>query len=226
MRRLWCILLACVIPSCGGNSTGPEPTPQYLEPKPLPEPDPQIELSYENLAGWWRSEKLHSIIYGTQADSSIYRGKYFWRFDGKYFLNDPYIGARGESRSYYGMNRELRAIYTDIQFHIVTLTTIETGSLQTPYPSSLGRDTLRSPYPDWITIQLDTILTLKSIPASNYRALFGLSDTTRDISEQMISMSAAEFSALLDSLKSKNVAGQPQFLDQPGTVYRKFRISQ
>ena len=219
MKRLWCILLACVIPSCGGNSTGPEPTPQYPEPEPKPLPDPQIELSYENLTGLWLPEDSGSIVgiiaYGTQADNFIretWDGTR-WSFFGQYFLNDPYIGARGKAFSY-------SSSYSRVTFYIATLTVIKTDSLQTPYPSSLGRDTLRSPYPDWITIKLDTILTLKYIPASNYRELFGLSDTTRDIDEQMLSLSTAEFSALLDSLKSKNVAGQPQFLDRPGVVYQ------
>ena len=217
MKRLWCILLACVIPSCGGNSTGPEPTPQYPEPEPKPLPDPQIELSYENLTGWWqRSEWSGSIAFGTQVDSFIsehWDGRR-WSFFGKYFLNDPYIGARGKAFSY-------SSSYSRVTFCIATLTVIKTDSLQTPYPSSLGRDTLRSPYPDWITIKLDTILTLKYFAASNYRELFGLSDTTRDLSEQMLSLSTAEFSALLDSLKSNNVAGQ----QPPHTlrVYQKVR---
>ena len=144
-------------------------------------------------------------------------------FYGEYFLDEPYMGARGESRSRRHINAtgEFRVTtYPDIQFHIVTLTIIETNSLDTLYPSRLGQDTLRTPYPDWIKTRLDTILTLKYIPANSYRELFGLSDTTQSVHDQILSMSTAEFSALLDSLKTKNVAGQPQFLDHPGVVYR------
>ncbi len=223
MKRFGYILLACFILGCGGNSTGPEPTPQYPKPEPEPLPEPHIELSYENLAGWWLSDELHSLDYGTQADNFV-REHWVgtrWSFSGEYFLNDPYIGARGK---YVGI--QITGSGTDIDpavtFHIATLTIIKTNSLHTPYPSSLGQDTLRTPYPDWITIKtrIDTILTLKYIPANSYRELFGLSDTTQSVQDQILSMSTAKFSALLDSLKSKNVAGQPQFLDHPGVVYR------
>ena len=215
MKRLWCILLACVIPSCGGNSTGPEPTPQYPEPEPLPEPDPQIELSYENLAGdWFCPDLANHYWFGPQADISVRKRDIFSRvFLGQYFLNDPYIGFRGETtaRNFSYLN-PIEYTISEVKFYIATLTVIKTDSLQTPFPSSLGSDTLRSPYPDWITIKtrLDTILIFNYILDSNYRELFGLSDTTRDIEEQMLSLSTAEFSALLDSLKLKNVAGQPQ----------------
>ena len=229
MKRFGYILLACFILGCGGNSTGPEPTPQYPKPEPEPLPEPHIELSYENLAGYWVSG-IHEYLdkYGTQAGSSISRVR-FWggetmSFSGKYFLDDPYMGARGEGRSQRHINAtgEVRVTtYPDIQFHIATLTIIETNSLHTPYPSSLGQDTLRTPYPDWIKTRLDTILTLKYIPANSYRELFGLSDTTQSVQDQILSMSTAEFSDLLDSLKSKNVAGQPQFSNQPGESVSK-----
>ena len=89
MKRSGCILLSCFILSCSGNSTGPEPTPQYLD------PTSHIELRYESLAGFWRNNNNPHLYYlfGTRVDSSFRAGLLF----GKYFLNDPCI--RGSVKS-------------------------------------------------------------------------------------------------------------------------------
>ena len=86
MKGLWCILLVCVIPSCGGNSTGPEPTPQYPEPKPLPEPKPVpnhdagdlvIELpGGVKMAFIWIEPGMLSFIYPIIITEGFYLGKY------------------------------------------------------------------------------------------------------------------------------------------------------
>ena len=188
MKRFGYILLAGFIVSCGGNSTGPEPTPQY--PEPEPEPVPHIELSYESLAGFWKNNNPHLVDYrfGTRVDSSFSTG-YLWG-SGKYFLNDPYIGIRGSDKILGVRGEYIRDYYYFFRAAITAIT-----SLQTPYPSSLGRDTLRSPYPEWITIKPDTILTLHTISESYLREILKGSD--------VMSLSAAQFSSVLDSLKAR-----------------------
>ena len=211
MKRFGYILLAGFILGCG-NSTGPEPTPQYPEPEPqpLPEPNPpHIELSYESLAGFWINNNNPHLDYrfGTRVDSSFSSGLLFF---GKYFLNDPYIGIRG-SVKVFGVRGEYTQNYYFLSRAAITAVT----SFQTPYPSSLGRDTLRSPYPEWITIKPDTILTLHTMSESYLREILKGSN--------VLSLSAAQFSSVLDSLKARDQGQTIPLNDSPLQFQLEYR---
>lgn len=213
MRCYWCILLAFCILSCGDKGTGPEPEPDpesITEPEQKPEPQYK-ELSYENLVGGWYYKKnpLWSYTLGTRADNSVREMDFFLNesFTGKYYVNDPYIIMRGTET--VGLIR--RHSFDDVRFFVAAITVIKTDTLISPYPASIGRDTLRLPYPEWITVKTrtETILTLTAL-SENYKNLFNFPTTENTL----ISMNTEEFESLLDSLQKNNVADQSHLLSR------------
>ncbi len=213
MRCFWCILLAFCILSCGGNSAGPEPEPEPItEPEQKPELKSESEykeLNYENLAGGWYY-KMHpswSYTFGTRADNSVREVDFFLNesFTGKYYVSDPYIIMRGTET----VGVISRASFDDVRCFVATITVTKTDTLISPYPASIGRDTLRVPYPEWITVKTRTeiVLTLTAL-SENYRDLFNLPITE----DTLMSMNTEKFESLLDSLQKNNVTDQSHLL--------------
>ena len=154
---------------------------------PEPEPEPQYkELSYENLAGSWVDSNFY-YSFGTRVDSSFSYVHpplmgFYENFSGKYFLNDPYIGIRGIFG--WGIRREYPEYH--YYFYLARLT----DSIR-----------VRENMSDTVDV-----LTLRSVPETYLREALSISDTS-SITPIVMSMSAEEFSSVVDSLKT-NTRGQ------------------
>ena len=151
-------------------------------------PEPQYkELSYENLAGFWTGYSNLSYFLGTRADSSfIYAEsnyvffRFYEQFHGKYFLNDPYIGIRGT----FSIGRLRENPEDRYYLYLAGLT-----------DSIRVRGAVHHPV---------DVLTLRSVPEAYLRAILNLPDTT-GVTPVVMSMSAEEFSSVLDSLKNNTI---------------------